>query len=191
MLEKLSKNFVVGSVKVFDVSPDGGCRQVYAGKNTYMYSGADICAKLLAGDVTYSIGAMYFEFENLASPGDPVVAPSYDRSGGISYYTSLASPRDFLRVPLVISPSLISSNDTNFDNNQITFFALSDGYTGQNGLAFSSAANSAVFGGALVATPTPGTQANDLIFSRTYWADDAVEKAENHQIGVQWTLQFQ
>jgi len=183
-------NFVIGEVRVFDVDAFGKRKLIAALVNEYLYSGADVAARLVGGYSAYKIGAMYFEFENLAAPGDPIIPPAFDRTGGVSYYSALAAPRDFIRVPMTITPTIISSDAAKYDGNQITFFAMTSGDVGEHAVAFSHTQNSTVFGGALVSTPEPDTQANDLVWSRTYWAADAVLKQQNHQIGVQWTLRF-
>lgn len=185
------KDFVRGSVKLFDVDPFGALRLLAERHNLYLYSGADIVAAILAGKPGYNIATMYMEFENVASPGDPIIPPAYDRSSNVSYYSDLTSPRDFLRVPLTITPTIVSSDAGKYQGNQVTFFGISSGIVGENGLPFVHTVNSTIFGGALVASPVTDTQANDRLFSRTYWADAAVLKQQNHQIGVQWTLCFE
>ena len=191
MLEILKEDFVLGLVKLYLVNQLTGKRTLlHEFENLYLYSGADIAARLVGGQGTYRLATMYMEFENLPVIG-PIVPPAYTRASGIDYYSTLASPRDFLRVPITISPTIITSDAAKYEGNQITFFAISSGSVGQHALPFSHTVNSAVFGGALVAAPEPDTQANDKIWSRTYWADRYVLKQQNHQIGVQWTLRFQ
>ena len=72
-------------------------------KNLVLYEWAALTGRLLNGLGTkYSIGGMYLEFENVASPGDTVTPPAFDRSRTISYYNNLSgsADRDYLRVPL-------------------------------------------------------------------------------------------
>lgn len=183
------EEFIRGFVTIFDFGPEG-CKIIGRQQNLYVYNGADIVAAALAGRPGYTIATMYMEFENVASPGDPIVPPAYDRDSSVDYYSNLADPRDFLRVPLTLTPTIASSDDSKYEGNQVTFFGISSGNVGENGLAFTHTVNSTVFGGALLASPVPDTQANDRILSRTYWASSAVLKQQNHQIGVQWTLRF-
>lgn len=190
IVEDVGPEFVTGIVDVFDIAPDGQRLHLLQQRNLYVYNGADIVAAILAGRPGYTISTMYLEFENVASPGDPIVPPAYDRTSTVSYYSNLTSPRDFLRVPMIIQPTIVSSDLSKYEGNQVTFFGISSGVVGENGLPFTNVSNSTVFGGALCASPTPDTQANDKLFSRTYWADRAVLKQQNHQIGVQWTLRF-
>lgn len=184
------REFIRGDLKIFDIAPDDSRRLVCMVQNLYTYSGADIVTALVSGRPEYKIATMYMEFENLAAPGDPIVPPNYDRTSKVDYYSDLSAPRDFLRVPLTLTPTILTSDEELFSGNQVTFFGISAGNVGENGLPFIYTANSTVFGGALVASPVPDTQANDRLFSRTYWADAAVLKQQNHQIGVQWTLRF-
>lgn len=152
------------------------------------------------GDRDYRIRALYIEYENVADPGDPVTVPDFDRDEGIEYYQDLAfsASRDFLRVPLNINPTL--GIETGFENyftdgstgNKLTFFAQTQGTAGYHGKAFSNAANSKVFGVALVATPTFADATQDLIFARTYYdVDDQEVKQVSSQFGVTWDVSFE
>ncbi len=112
------------------------------------------------GKPAYKVNAVYVEFQNVPSPGDPGTVPSYDRDEGTEYYTALTGDRDYLRVPLVAEPTLdVGDGYEEFftgeddDCNRMTFFAQTAGTLGVNGLAFGSATNSVAVGIALVATP--------------------------------------
>lgn len=177
---------VRGEVTLFDMLGNGSRRKIVTIHNDFMYSGADIMAKLASGDSSFKIATMYFEFEN-GAPG-AIVEPTIDLTDGTEYFTALSSPRDYLRVPLTINPSF--SADTDYDNNKVTFFGVSSGSTGENGLAFSEAAGSYVYGGALVASPDIGDATDDRIFARSYWASTPAEKHTGRQIGMQWTVTF-
>ena len=166
-------------------------------KNLILFSGADILAQALAGTPGYKVSTLYLEFKNLAMPGDPVPIPSFDRTGGVAYYNGLASSLDidYLRIPLQISPSFGTSDETDYENNRVTFVGISEGTLGFHGKLFGSGANSAVYGAALVASPAPDDQTQDRVFSRVYagvvagWAS-AIEKQAGTQIGVTWTVRF-
>jgi hypothetical protein len=136
---------------------------------------------------------MYFEFEN--NEGENVDPPSYDRSGGISYYQSLASHPtvDYLRIP-VTSSSLSTSNGETFPGgNIVTFTAQTEGSAGVHGKDFSFAEPSRVFGGALVATPDFDDPTQDLVLSRIYFSSSSaqLDKLASSQIGLKWQLQLQ
>jgi hypothetical protein len=151
------------------------------------------------GNRSYKISAVYIEYENVADPGDPVTVPAYEKSEGREYYESLAfsSDRDFLRVPLSVQPTL--GIETGYEDyftegvngNKLTFSTQSQGTSGFHGKPYSNAANSKVFGVALVATPEFADPTKDLIFARTYFevADQAV-KPVSSQFGITWEVPF-
>ena len=61
----------------------------------------------------------------------------------------------------------------------------------KNGLPFSSAASSKVYGLALVAAPDANDVAQDVIFARWYLSGgNVVTKTANQEIGVQWPIEF-
>lgn len=162
--------------------------------NLVMYDWATIAAYGLGqGNANYKVAAMYLEFEN--NGGAAVTAPTYDRSGGLSYYngTLASSPnRDYLRVPL-IAATVTSDNPTNFPQGDlVTFYAQSSGSVGVHGKTFSDTVSSRVFGAALVATPLFSDAAQDLVFSRIYWPSTSQQiKLPSSQIGVTWPISFQ
>ena len=165
--------------------------------NQIQYGWGAVAAKLMgAGDQAYKISTMYIEFENVASPGDPVTLPTYTRSEGQEYYEnlSLATDRDFLRVSLLL-PAAVSVEDGYEDyipaneGNLLTFYTQSQGAVGYHGRTFSHSVNSKVFGAALVATPTADDPTQDIIVARTYLlAASQVLKIASSQIGLTWRL---
>lgn len=167
----------------------GELRRMVSQRNIIPYQGADILARILSGDTDYKPGAMFFEFENTAGTPTP---PSPTRDEDISYYLNdlpLTSNRDYLRIPLVVSPSLTASS-SDYAGNQVTFFALTAGTSGIHGETFDSAANSKVYGVALAATPEPTQYTQDWLFSRSYTGFDPVPKEDGYQIGAQYLIRF-
>ena len=79
------------------------------------------------------------------------------------------------------------------DGNLLTIFAESAGTAGVHGKAFSNAADSRVFGGALVAFPDEADPTQDRIFSRFYFddADSQLDKLVGSNIGLRWPLTLQ
>lgn len=188
-----------GTYRVFDVGESGEWQFLFGGLNSIQRDWVRIaCQTIGKGQSNYKIGGMYLEFENVASPGDPVAIPEFSQSAGREYYDGLSGNQDYLRVPLIGDPTLsVSADMTDFfsgdgvDNNTATFFSQSSGVAGVNGLEFSSSANSKLFGLALVAIPDWGDRSLDLIFGRAYYAEgDQIVKAIAHQIGVSWTQKF-
>jgi hypothetical protein len=186
-----------GTVRFFSIDREGNVRKMVRLKNLILYGGADVLAKLLSGASGFHISTMYMEFVNLAAPGDPVTIPTFDRSGGLDYYNGLSASGDldFLRIPLQIANTLSSSDDDLYAYNKVTFVGVSEGTQGFHGKTFGPAANSAVYGAALVASPDQTDQSQDLVFSRVYaggvsgWTE-AVEKEAGTQIAVTWTIRF-
>lgn len=169
----------------------GATRKMIQRRNSVLYSGADLLARLLATGAP-KLNAMYIEFKNLAAPVDPIVPPAYDRSGGLAYYNGLdSSPdTDFIRVPLLAEPARTSSDAELYDANQLTIFAQTEGLVGFHGKPFSPSANSAVFGAALIGSPDLGDQTQDLVFARVYTGIDKLLKEEGHEIGVTWVVRL-
>jgi hypothetical protein len=161
--------------------------------NLVLYQWATITSQLLAvGSSNYRIAGMYLEFENVASPGDTVSPPTFDRTRDITYYDDLAgsSNRDYLRVPLTASP--IGTEGSGFSNNQIVFFARSSGSTGVHGKTFSDSVNSKIFGASLAAFVDSNDATQDLLFSSFYFdtADQQLKLATS-QVGIEWELTLQ
>lgn len=165
--------------------------------NLFLYEwGAIFANLLLRKGLNYGVGGMYLEFENVASPGDPVAAPDYGRGAdqGVEYYAALSgSPdRDYVRVPLVAG-TLTSTDAATFPNgNLASFFAQTAGVEGVHGKPFSDVNNSVVFGGALVAFVDEADHTRDLVLSRFYFdVADQVPKLATGQVGLEWRLNLQ
>lgn len=179
------------SLYSFDEKTRRICRMIQL-QNLILYSGADILGRLLAGQSEYAINTVYLEYQNTVGVITP---PAVSRADGIAYYNGLSSSldTDFLRLPLLVNPSVDASGD-DYESNQATFFAESEGLTGFFGKAFSQAASSYVFGAALVAAPDPADQSKDVVFSRVYIGDlgwaSAIDKQNGKQIGLTWTIRF-
>jgi hypothetical protein len=163
--------------------------------NLVVYEWATIVGNLLNGTgLNYRIGGMYLEFENVATPGDTVTAPAFDRTRDVSYYTGLSgsSDRDYLRVGLTAT-QLTSSDSSLFPGgNKCTFFSRSSGTTGVHGKTFSDSVNSVIFGASLVAYVNSTDATQDLILSSMYFdAADQQAKLSTSQVGLEWELTLQ
>jgi hypothetical protein len=188
-----------GRYTVYDIDPVKGWLPLFSRDNTLMVSWGFAAAKLFGdGDRNYRINRMYIEFENVASPGDAISVPTYDEFDSRSYYDNLASPRDYLRVPLIGAPELFIGDGyadyftAGTDGNALRFFAQSVGTSGINGLAFSDGVNSKAFGLALVASPDDGDRTKDVLVTRGYFpVNEQKLKASAGQIGVGWELVFE
>jgi len=161
-------------------------------RNTVMNGSADVLARLMGGNAAYNIGYMYMEFENLATPESDPSVPTYTKDEGLEYYTGLNSSltTDFLRVPILVTPG-ISTTDEDYAGNMVTFTAITTGdLTGFWGREFSEAANSVIYGGALVSAPIPAAPTNDIIVCRNYPAGAKVPKVSGEQVCMVWSVEF-
>ncbi len=183
-----------GGVSVFSFDPvTKQIKKIVNKSNLILFSGADVLAKAVVGTAGWAVNVMYIEYQNLSSPSDDPVIPAYDRTGGIDYYNGLAaSPNgDIMRVPLLTTPLFSSSNPSDYNNNQLSLFAISEGSTGVWGKMFSESVNSCIIGGALICAVDPDEQSSDVVFSRTYLTPDKVLLQSNYQIGLNWNLRFE
>ena len=164
--------------------------------NLVVYEWASIAANLLVGTgLNYRIGGMYFEFENVAAPGDTVTPPAFDRTRDVDYYNALSgsSNRDYLRVAIGTSKDVTSADTTLFPHGNVcTLFTRTVGTTGVHGKTFSDSVNSVIFGAALVAYVDATDATQDLIFSSAYLsAADQQAKLSTSQVGLEWVLELQ
>jgi hypothetical protein len=191
---------VCGRIQLWDVDAVGRITARSSWKaNTIMKHWGYLAAQCIGvGNRDYRIAGMYLEFENVALPGDTVTVPTFNESDDRGYYEDLqiSGSRDFLRVPLVAAP-IISVRPADADlfavgeGNRVIFHSQSQGGAGIHGKTFSNAANSKLFGAALVAIPTWSDRTRDVILARTYFevADQAV-KASSQQLGITWEVDF-
>lgn len=183
---------VEGSVGLYNISADGVWTKVVEELNQIQWSWGEIACHLFGdGNPAYKISGMYIEFENTAMIPS---TPSYTRSEGVEYYEnlSLSATKDFLRVPLLASPSkALASGYSNINFNQLTFLSQTAGTQGVHGKTFSDSVNSKVYGLALVATPVWSDRTQDVIFARKYYETaNQILKQASSQIGVSWTERF-
>jgi hypothetical protein len=195
-MDKLRGKEIFGHVRLHTVSEGGVWTPVTPFvPNEVLYDWAKIVLKLLTeGDTNYRLGMMYLEYENVASPGDPVTVPTFNRSGGLSYYQNLISSptRDYLRVPMTAT-QITTADAVLFPNGNVgTFFSMSQGVAGVHGKVFSDSVNSKVFGGGLVASPVNGDDDQDIVFSRFYLpVSEQQVKLTTSQIGLEWDITLQ
>ncbi len=192
----------LGAVEVLDVrqwqtwwrifsfnEKTGEIQKMVEQKNIIPYQGADVMARVLAGDITWAPGAVYFEYENTAGV---VTVPTPVRDENIDYYLStlaLEAAKDYIRIPLVV-PAAFTASGADYEGNQVTFWAVTSGTTGVHGKAFDKSVDSKVYGVALAATPTPDQYTLDKLFSRSYTGFDPVPKEDGYQIGSQYLIRF-
>ena len=186
-----------GWYTVYDISPDGVWIPRFRKRNTLMVSHGFAYAQLLGnGDRSYRISKLYVEFENTVGA---VSEPSYSAFDSREYYDNLVAPKDYLRLDVLGAPriSIVPGyeayfNAANGEGNRLTVTGQTSGAVGENGLEFSDAVNSRVYGLALVAAPQDGDKTKDILITRGYWTDggDQAEKQASGQIAVSWDLDF-
>jgi hypothetical protein len=146
-------------------------------------------ARLFGGSISYKAGAMYFEYQNLANEGDSPTPPAFEKDDTVEYYTGLqySADVDFIRVPILVSPSVVETDYGHL----LTLYAVTPGEDeGFWGKPFDAVNNSAVYGGAVVATPAPSTQSNDVVIARNYPTGAKVLKSAGEQICMVWNIEF-
>jgi hypothetical protein len=186
---------VTGRYTVYDISPYGVWTPLFSDTNLLMTSWGFAAARALGfGDSAYKISKMYLEFENT---GSAVSEPSFGAADSRTYYDNLVAPKDYLRVDtanptLQINAAQASSFTSGVDGNQLLFRAQSAGTAGVNGVAFSDAGPSRLYGLALVAAPVNADKTKDVLVTRAYFeSGDQVTKQASGQLGVSWTLTFE
>lgn len=154
-------------------------------------------AKQMRGDNTHPINCIYIEYYNTASPGDPVSVPTASVEEGLEYYNNLASPADFIRAPLVGSPTLsIAASYTPYfgdgEGNTITCVAITAETAGELGRPFTNADNSTVYGLALVSVPDWADRTQDVIIQRAYFSvsGEQVLRPDSGSFAVSYPITF-
>jgi hypothetical protein len=178
-------------------------------KNLVMYGAADIMARLVSGDVRYSISHMYYHYQNTNS--NLSIDPITDRSSGADFFRSInaesigSSTEDWLRIPIITSAKIDKyPNDPSLNQfyefgNMATFIATSASHPTQVGESseqypFGDASEtingpSKIKGVALVASPSPSDKNQDIVFSRLALTTPITVQA-NSYIDCFWGLAF-
>lgn len=191
---------IFGEYEIFLINPDGSWepKALFKRKNLILFSWGFAVAKALGqGDPKFKISAAYIEYKNVATPATPVTIPAYGRENANTYYSSLPSGQDFLRVPIAGTPTIdigtgySSHFIPGYNGNRITVVAQTAGTVGFLGRPFSNSVNSKIFGIALVATPVFADYTQDVIISRGYFDQaDQIVKPASSQIGIRWRITF-
>ncbi len=158
--------------------------QAVTNRNKIMYGGADVMASRLVSNEAPPVNMMYLEFANVTPP-----SPTYDRAGGLAYYRGLGSNHDILRVPLIVTPTVSSTNQALYDGNNSIFISVSEASQGKiNALGVVDGVSS-FYGAALVAAADPADLTKDKVFSRVYFTN-ALVKTTGKQICTIWNIEF-
>lgn len=176
------------NVRVWSVDERTGViKKMQEARNDLQYAMCDALIRRLFGYPNYNIQTMYMEYANAAFVPVPA-APVFDRDDQLEYYLGLPANRDFLRIPLVISPNYQTTDSSHYDSNMATVYAMSSGHTeGHNGEPFNPTVQSTVIGIALVVSPEPDNQSEDIVVARAY-LDAGIEVEAHHAIGISHTI---
>jgi len=177
-----------GYTTLFSIG-SGKVRQVTFKKNQIMDGITTCSARLFGGAPNFKAGAMYFEYQNLASEIDDPTPPAFSKDEGVEYYSGLQySPNvDFIRVPILVAPA-VSEREA---GTLLTLYAVTPASDyGFWGKPFDALNNSAVYGGAVVATPDVASPSADVVIARNYPTAAKVLKAPGEQICMVWSIEF-
>ncbi len=158
--------------------------EVVEGRNLVVYTGGDIIAQLLTGNLDYQITHMYFGYENtLGVPSKPAASRT---DTAASIFHALVAPDDFLRAP-ILQPVTLEAADVNHSFNRATFNAVANGSAGVLGLDYGAAFNSKVWGVALVASP--GVDYTGDWMYAYYVLPTALPAAGTGQVSATWATE--
>ena len=184
---------------------DQGRRQrLFCRHNLWVYSWGVIAARCLgfgnSGDnLDYRVRTLFLEFENVASPGDAVAVPTISREEGIGYYDDLSGSlvRDYLRIPLLLRPTLSIEDGyedyiSEDEGNVLRFAGDTTGMSaGRHGVVFSNALNSKIFGIGLAASPYPDDPTRDIVYARDYYeVSEQFVKPVSGVVATSYNLKF-
>lgn len=153
-------------------------------------SGYDILAGWASGAITRPIDTMYIGYVNDQQEAD-LLDPSDDAH---AYFTGLASPRGYMRVPILARPTTKSSG-AGYAGNQAVFIAITGvAGSGAQGAPFqtegpSGQQASRVIEAALVVSSPNGNVSNDMFFAYSV-ISPGIALGAGAQISIPWTLSF-
>ena len=154
-------------------------------------------AKQMRGDNTNPINCIYIEFQNVALVGDTASVPSATTAEGLEYYNNLGADHDFIRAPIVGTPTLsIASGYTPYfgdgEGNTLTMLAVTAAIQGELGRAFNNTVHSKVYGLALVSVSDWNDRTRDIIIQRAYYSSEPeqVVRPAGGSFAAQYPLTF-
>lgn len=178
---------VVGEIEVFQRFK-GVDYILYKKKNVILNSGMDLLAKALGGERL--VNGMYFAYDNSLSPFTDVTPP-VSRAASF-YHSDGGGYRNFDRAATLAQPSY-STTSTDFNNNKVTFVAITTGEGVLSGVNNVLTDGTSQFYGAALAWLHPSDYQQDELFSAVTFADIGpthFEKITGAQIGIRWGIYF-
>lgn len=174
-----------GHVRVW-TELNGQRRLYHESRNTIVYSASEALNRLLAGQSEYKVGGIYFQFQNLASAGDPITPVSVAQTDTVDTFQALSSPNGFVRAALSLEPA-ISTQGASYSNNRGTYYAsiAESAIPVTAGITFGNSQNSALSAAGLVATPT-SDYLDDILIARVSLTK--LIPQVGMKIGVEWII---
>jgi len=176
---------IIGHFDLGYVYPSGLRVPIRRMRNTILYSGYDLLAKMASGAVC--INGLYLEYRT-GAPVDPTPIPmTRDRA----YYTGLVAPAGYCRLATLSEP-VFSASAAEYANNVVTFEAITDG-TSAGGAPIVDGTTQ-FFTTALVSMPDILDPAQDLLYNATAIQASSlfapVPKVANVQVSVRCAIEF-
>lgn len=178
-----------GFIKIWKSSPITGESQLLVDKkNTILYSGSDLLAKSLGGQVNTKISHMYLGYSNNVSVPDNTYVISKSNGAFVK-----DGDRGYLRVPLTFPASYLTED--NYANNIVVFTVLINNASGfvVSGSATLTNSTSKFFEIALASALDPTATVNDhvgkdMVFSRVAFERIAYDSTFN--LTISWGVKF-
>jgi len=177
----------VGEIELF-ARRDGQDHVLARKKNVIVNSGMDLLAKALGGKL--SVNGMYFAYDNDGSPYTDVTPP-VQRTASF-YHSDGGGTRNFDRAATLAQPSY-STTDAAFNNNKVTFVAITTGTGLLAGAGNILTDGTSQFYGAALAYLDPDDYQQDILFSSVSFNDigpSHFTKIAGAQIGIRWGIYF-
>ena len=158
------KKMISGFVKIWKVDPKTGETSLLVDQpNLVLRNGAKIITSTLAGLPNSKIWGMYVGYNNNSGFTTPTIDVDYSTT-----FPALAAGTDgfnYLREPLAFSPSFVS--DSGYTDNIALFSVMISSANGVVSTPEFTNGVSKIYEIALIAAPSPGNLAGDIVFSRT------------------------
>ena len=128
---------------------------------------------------------LYLEYTNGTVPSYTTAGAVPGSTDPLAYYFGLTGSQNFLRVPAIRDPNVVSSSVGAAYSSTVTFFGQSSSLTtGSNpgGAALSDV--SSCYGAALVLAVDDEDRTKDLVVARAYFTDSPITKTSTSEIFV-------
>lgn len=173
-----------GFFEIFHRLPNGKELVICRRKNTVTHQGMTALAKVLSGQISSRINAMYFKFDSSGAAGPDSVAADTTTED----FHGVAAPYDYARATLTQGIPGTSDSTVYVANRAVFVGLVPTGTIGEiNALTLSSA--SVITSMALVISPDESDRTQDLVYAVAAPAA-VIVPMENSGVGMRWTTQF-